>query len=75
VQQVPGLKMDWMHVDFANLYPREEIRDLDLDALRAYLETLPCCLLGGDRETPGDPLNVVILGNGLHMLAVFVRQG
>jgi hypothetical protein len=67
--------MDWMHVDFANLYPHEKVRDLDLEALRAYLETLPCCVLGGDRETPGDPLNVVILGNGLHMLAVFVRQG
>ena len=75
VQEVPGLRMDWMHVDFANLYPHEKIRDLDLDALRVYLETLPCCVLGGDRETSGDPLNVVILGNGLHMLAVFVRQG
>jgi hypothetical protein len=75
VQEVPGLKMDWMHVDFANLYPHGKVRDLDLDSLRTYLETLPCCVLGGDRETPGDPLNIVVLGNGLHMLAVFVRQG
>ena len=22
----------------------------------------PCCVLGGDRKTPGDPLNVVFVG-------------
>lgn len=75
VQEVPGLKMDWMHVDFENLYSPDEARDLDLNELRAYLELLPCCVLGGDRETAGDPLNIVVLGNGLHVLAVFVRQG
>lgn len=75
VQEVPGLKMDWMHVDFENLYPKDEIRDLNMVELRAYLEALPCCVLGGDRETPGDPLNIVVLGKGLHMLAAFIRQG
>ncbi len=75
VQEIPDLKMDWMHVDFDNLYKPGEVLDLDLDELRAYLESLPCCVLGGDRATPGDPLNIVVLGNGLHMLATLVRQG
>ena len=75
VQEVPGLKMDWMHVDFEDQYEPNEIRDLDLNGLRSYLEELPCCVLGGDQETAGDPLNIVVLGNGLHVLAVFVRQG
>lgn len=75
VQAIPGLKADWMHVDFDNLYKPGEVRDLDLGELRAYVESLPCCVLGGDRATPGDPLNIVIVGDGLHVLVTFVRQG
>ena len=59
------MKMDSMHVDFESQYPPGEIRDLDLDELRTYLTSLPCFVLGGDRETPGDPLNIVVLGDGL----------
>jgi hypothetical protein len=36
---------------------------------------LPCCVLGGDRKTDGDPLNLVVVGDGLDMLATFARQG
>jgi hypothetical protein len=32
-------------------------------------------VLGGDRETPGDPLNLVVVGDGYHLLATFVRRG
>ena len=59
------MKMDWVHVDFESEHPPGEIRDLDLDELRTYLASLPCCVLGGDRETPGEPLNIVGLGDGL----------
>jgi hypothetical protein len=74
-QEIPGLQMDWMQVDFDSLYSPSEIEDLEIKELRAYLEALPCCVLGGDRETPGDPLNIVIVGDGLHVLAVLVRMG
>jgi len=75
VQLVPGLKADFTRVDFENLYSETEIQDLDLEGLRRYLEELPCCALGGDRETPGDPLNFVVIGAGEHMLATLVRRG
>ncbi len=75
VQIVPGLKADFNRVDFKNLYSESEIEDLDLDGLKRYLEQLPCCALGGDRETPGDPLNFVVIGAGEHMLATLVRRG
>ena len=74
-QEIPGLRMDWMQVDFDSLYSPDDIDDLELEELRAYLEALPCCVLGGDRETPGDPVNIVIVGDGLHVLAVLVRMG
>ena len=75
VQLVPGLKADFNRVDFENLYSETEFQDLDLEGLRRYLEELPCCALGGDRETPGDPLNFVVIGAGEHMLATLVRRG
>jgi hypothetical protein len=75
VQLVPGFKADFMRVDFDQLYPPNELQDLDLEGLRQYLETLPCCVLGGDRETAGDPLNLVIVGDGPHVLATLVRRG
>ncbi len=74
-QLVPGFKADFLNVDFTALYPESEIRDLDLEGLRQYLEELPCCALGGDRETPGVPLNFVIVGDGRHVLATLVRRG
>ena len=75
VQLVPGFKADFMRVDFDQLYPPNELQDLDLEGLRQYLETLPCCVLGGDRKTAGDPLNLVIVGDGPHVLATLVRRG
>ncbi|MGD8931419.1 MAG: LssY C-terminal domain-containing protein [Chromatiales bacterium] len=75
VQPVPGFEADFMRVEFAQLYSPDEMRDLDLEGLRRYLEDLPCCVLGGDQKTPGDPLNLVIVGEGLHLLATLVRQG
>jgi hypothetical protein len=75
VQAVPGFEADFMRVDFEQLYASHEIRDLDLEGLRQYLEALPCCVLGGDQKTPGDPLNLVIVGEGLHLLATLVRRG
>jgi hypothetical protein len=75
LQKVPGFSADFDLVDFNSLYAPEEIRDLDLEGLRAYLEGLPCCVLGGDRATPGDPMNIVVVGDGTQVLSVFIRRG
>ena len=66
VQVVPGFKADFMAVDFEQLYPAG-LHDLDHERLREYLEGLPCCVSGGDGQTPGDPLNLVIVGEGRHV--------
>ena len=75
VQLVPGFEADYMKVDFNTLYKTNEIRDLDLKGLRSYLESLPCCVLGGDKKTAGDPLNLVMVGDGADVLATLVQQG
>jgi len=74
VQSVPGFEADFMRVDFHQLYPSSDVRDVDLAGLREYLTTLPCCVLGGDRKTPGDPINLVIVADGRHLLATLIRR-
>jgi hypothetical protein len=72
---VPDFDPDFQRVDLHALYRADEVRDLDLDGLRSYLASLPCCAQGGDQRTPGDPLNLVLIGDGLQLLATLVREG
>jgi hypothetical protein len=74
-QLVPGLEADFARVDFDRIYPEGGVRDLDLEQLRTYLEGLSCCVLGGDQKSLGDPLNLVMVGDGPQVLAALVRQG
>ncbi|MBW1869213.1 MAG: LssY C-terminal domain-containing protein [Deltaproteobacteria bacterium] len=75
VLEVPGFQADYMKTNPEERYSPAEIQNLELEGLRRYLESLPSCVLGGDRKTPGDPLNLVIVGEGVHLLTTFVRQG
>ena len=78
--QVPGLKTDYERAGDQEppgktVYKREEIQNLDEAAFRSWVEALPCCVLGGDRKTPGDPLNVVFVGDGPIVALALARQG
>jgi hypothetical protein len=75
VLPVPGFRADFMGRNQDTLYAPDEIKNLDLDGLRAYLTSLSCCTLGGDRQTPGDPLNLAIVGKGRHVVVTLVRRG
>src|SRR5262249_49172905 len=56
-------------------YKEEDIQNLDEEAFRAWMETLPCCVLGGDRKTPGGPVNIVFVGEGRILALTLARQG
>ena len=75
VAKVPGLKADYHELQDKQLYKEEEMQNLDETAFRAWVETLPCCVLGGDRTTPGDPLNVVFVGERAILFPALARQG
>ena len=75
VQLVPGLKSDFDKILKPDAYLDQELPSLELDELRSYLELLPAYALGGDNKSPGDPLNIVIVGEGSQALAMFVRRG
>lgn len=75
VTMVPGFEADFMLTRPTEIYSEADVVDLDLGELRAYVESLPCCVLGKDLETPGDPLNVVFVGEGTQVLSNLVRRG
>ena len=75
VLPVPGFQADFMKRDIAKLYSPDQIQALDLEELRDYLTNLPCCVLGGDQKSEGDPLNLVIIGEGRHGVVTLVRRG
>ena len=75
VFEIPGMAADYKQVDWAEITAAMDIREVDDESLRKALEALPCCVLGGDRKTPGDPLNIVVIGEIGHLAMPFVRRG
>jgi len=73
--QVPGLKIDYYEVDFDKLYQPGEIQNLSLEQLKQKIETFPCCTFSKKGELIGDPVNLVVVGDGEEILSAFVRAG
>ncbi len=46
-----------------------------LQALREALEALPCCTTGEDGSKPADPVNVILIGEGIDVLHALLRSG
>jgi hypothetical protein len=61
--KVPGLRTDFQRVNWQHLMAPGRQQDLEEPGLRRWLAELPCCTLGGDRRTPADPLNIVLIGS------------
>jgi hypothetical protein len=77
--KVPGLKTDYTGGNYQEppwktAYKPEEIKDLDEAGFHAWVEALPCCVLGADRKTPGDPLDVVFVGDGPILALALAHQ-
>ena len=62
-------------VDFTNIYPPGSINDIDLATLREKLAKLPCCTTNKSGTDDGDPLNIVVIGQGLDALFPFIGRG
>jgi hypothetical protein len=62
--EVPGLQADYTQVEFDKVVPPHSRRAVDREGLRKALEDYACCVLGPDGKTPGDPLNIAIVGPG-----------
>ena len=60
------------NVDFNALPSAGE--NIDLAGLRAKLEALPCCTSNKESNRSGDPLNLVIVGNGANAIFPFIER-
>ncbi len=72
---VPGLRLDHLEVDWDNVNPESEIRDLDKEELVEYLEAQPCCTTDKNADGTGDPLNLVVIGSVDEVYYAFIRAG
>jgi len=75
VFRIPGLKVDFEEVDFEGVYGADDYVDVDEAGLRKALEALPRAVLGKPGGREGDPINLVVVGEGLDVLAAFARRG
>jgi len=72
---VPGLRADYHEVEFEDLYSKEEILSYDEKGLKEALERLPCCTTNKKGSEEGDPLNLVVIGEGEDVFHAFIRAG
>ena len=70
-----GLKTHYSEVDFATLYrPDDIVFYADEQTLRTALEQLPCCTTNKEGSAPGDPLNLVLIGEAEEFLPAFIDR-
>jgi LssY-like putative type I secretion system component LssY len=70
-----GLHTHYAEVDFATLYrPDAMIAYADEQALRTALEQLPCCTTNKEGSAPGDPLNLVLIGEADEFVPAFIDR-
>lgn len=73
---MPGFTPDYTQVDFATLYPADQIRQLDVAGLKVVLEEeLPCCAEGPGEGDVGGPLNVVFVATPRALRRSLLRAG
>jgi hypothetical protein len=72
---VPGLKIDHNDVDWENLYPEDEIVELDTADLIEALEKSPSNATDAKGKGTADPLNLVVIGSLDDVYYAFLRAG
>jgi hypothetical protein len=72
---VPGLKVDHQEVDWENLYPADQIADVDKDFLVEAIARQPCCTTDKSGTGTGDPLNLIVIGDLADVYYAFIRAG
>ncbi len=72
---LPTESFDYEKSDLRKLYAQvEQLPDLSVAELREELRKLPCCTSNADGEGSGDPLNIVLIGDGRLLIAALTTS-
>lgn len=72
---LPDGSFDFEVIDFEAIYTSDQRKDLDMPGLKAWAEQLPCCTTNDDGDRPGDPLNVIFVGDLNYLMGALTRSG
>jgi hypothetical protein len=75
IVEEPGFTADYRGGQSHVRLQEGEGRAVTREELRALLEAMPCCVLGPDHATAGDPMNIVIIGPPNKTFFPFARRG
>jgi len=73
--RVPGFEPDYAKLNLSEMYTGDEVPNYESDALQEAIRSLPCC--SGDKlgEESGEPINLVLVGEGEELLRALLRSG
>jgi hypothetical protein len=71
---VEGLRIDHLRREFDTLHAAENLKEVELPALRQYLTTAPQATTNARGSRPGDPVNLVVVGDFGTVLAAFCAR-
>ena len=71
---VPGIATDYHESDFSSLHPAAAIQPCTAEELVAKLEALPAATTNASATRPGDPVNLVVVGDFATLLGAFAAR-
>jgi hypothetical protein len=71
---VPGIEIDYLRRDFATLLAPDAMVDCDVPALAERLSQMPAATTNKKASRPGDPANLVVVGEFDALLSAFVAR-
>jgi hypothetical protein len=71
---VPGITADYLRKDFETLVPAAAVEDVSLVTLVERLQALPATTTNAAASRPGDPVNLVVIGEFATVLGGFAAR-